>query len=380
MRKLLLCVTLLLLTGAHARGQEAAAPDSRGRLDGLKAEAARLLESRANIDRAWGAYLAGSHELKAEVPRLVEMLADPALGGVGWEESRVRQAALDALIRLGAEVPVETLLPLKQSSPDEVVILLARAPQQNRQALLSLFVEEAPAAHWLAAGNLLAETRAPGFAARLLGGLKIEADVYVYDREGNYGYGGNGCAGCGCGCGTFRSPDEYPPVFYYSLTTAGGRGSVVAAPGRHTVYYERSTSPPCGCGGDNGCGQSKDEYRVEYVADLLATTKEELKLEAHPFREAVCVAARQCRLALAAVRDEIVGRYAGALTRLLKAELLDPAEAAELKPDITLRLNDSRDGRSFPLPVKLKGVKVELFEINAGTPAESEEPAPDAPR
>jgi hypothetical protein len=387
MRKLLLCVTLLLLTSAHAAGQAGAAEDAPHnplppfvRLGDAGAEARRLLQSGENRERAWGAYLAGLYDLKTEVPRLVELLADPALDAGGWEETRVRQASLDALIRLGAEVPAETLLPLKQSAPDEVIILLARAPHQNQQALLSLFVDESPDSHWLAVGNLLAETRAPGFAARLMAGLKIAGEVYVYDYEGERGYGAGGCGGFGCGCNTFRSPDEYPPVFHHSLTTVSDGGAVVVAPGRRMVYYVRSASPPCGCG-ESGRGSAKDQYRVEYVADLLGTTEEELKLEFRPSREVVCSDAGQCRRALAAVRDEIVGGYAQALKRLLDAGLLDPAEAAELKPDITLRLNDSRDRRPFPLPSKLKGVKVEVLEINAG-PADDapEEPAPGGPR
>ena len=391
LRKFLVCAALLWLAAARAEGQDAAAEETTRNalpsfvlLGDAGAEARRLLQSGEHRERAWGAYLAGLHGLKAEAPRLAELLAEPALAGGGWEEALVRQAALDALIRLGAEVPAETLLPLRQTAPDEVIILLARAPQQNQQALLSLFTDESPESHWLAVGNLLAETRAQGFAVRLMAGLKIEASVHVYDSEGERGYGG-GCGGCGRFCDFFRPPDGYPPVFYYSLTTADVRGAVVAAPGRHTVYYVRAPSPPCGRGLGYGCGRpSRDEYRVEYVAGLLGTTEELLKLEAHPFREVVCQDARQCRRALAAVRDELVGGHAEALKQLLDAGLLDAAEAAELKPDITIRVNDSRDRRPFPLPVNFKGVKVEVFEINAGQPADTiesspAEPQPDAP-
>ena len=376
MRKFLTCATLLWLAAARAAGQEGAAEEaprnplpSFVQLGDVGAEARRLLESGENRERAWGAYLAGLHGLKAETPRLVGLLADPALDGGGWEAALVRQAALDALIRLGAEVPAETLLPLRPSSPDEVLILLARDPRQNQPALLSLFVEGTPATHWLAAGNLLAETRAMGFAARLMAELKIEAQVYVYDDDGNRSGGVGGGSGGG-GCGAFRSPDEYPPVFYYFLTTGGARGAVVTAPGRHAVYYVRSMSPGCGRSADYGGGVSRDQYRVEYVADLLGTTEKELNLEPYPFREVVCREERPCRRALAAVRDEVVGGYTGAVKRLLDAELLDPAEAAELKPNVTLHLNDRRERRPFPLPSKLKGVKVEVFVPDA-------EPSPD---
>jgi hypothetical protein len=386
MRKFLVCAALLWLGAARAAGQGGSGEEAQQgalpsfvRLGDAGAEARRLLQSGENRERAWGAYLLGLHGLKAEAPRLVELLADPALAGGGWEAALVRQAALDALIRLDAEAPAERLLPLYASSPDEVIILLAREPQQNQPALLSLFDDASPTARWLAVGNLLAETRAQGFAARLMAGLKIEANVYVYDAEGDRNYGG-GCGGGGGGGQFFKPLDEYPPVFYYSLTKAGARGAVVAAPGRHTVYYARSLAPGGGRSWDGGCGPSRDEYRVEYVAGLLRTTEGNLKLEAHPVREVVCKEERQCRRALAAVRDEIVGGHAEAVRRLLEDGLLDAAEAADLKPDITLSLDDSRERRTYPLPSRLKGVKVEVYGIDAESPADSGGPAPDAPR
>lgn len=314
--------------------------------------------------------------MKGQSAALVELLADPNLGG-GWEESLVRQAALDALIRLDAEVPSDKLLPLYQSSPDEVVILLARSPEQNRQALLPLFVADAPGARWLAVGNLLAETRAPGFAARLLQELKIEANLYVYDREGGHDYStGGGDGGCGCGRGVSREED-FPPVSYYQLTETPSRGATVIAPGRHVVYYTRR--PSANCGGSSIYGSERDRLRVEYLAGLLNTTEEDLKLDARPFREIVCRDARECRRAVAAVRDEIEQSHAALLRRLLEENLLDASEASGLKPDITFDINDSRDEHSFPLPDKLRGVKISLSRADADAPSSSAADAPSTP-
>jgi hypothetical protein len=383
MRKFLTCAALLWLAAARAAGQGDGAggasrdtPPSFVRLGDVDAEARRLLESGENRERAWGAYLAGLHGLRALAPRLVGLLADPTLDGGGREAGLVRQAALDALIRLRAEAPAETLMPLWQTSPDEVIILLARDPQQNGPALLSLFVEGTPRTHWLAAGNLLAQTRAPGFAARLMAELKMEAQVYVYDDDDDdHGVGGGSSGGCGYGCEASGVPDEYPPVFYYYLTTGGARDAVVIASGCHTIYYTRQTSPACGGSLDYGGGAPRDSYRVEYVADLLGTTEEELKLEPYTSHTVVCREEWPCRRALAAVRDEVVAGYTGAVSRLLDAGLLDPAEAAELKPDITLHLDDARGRRPFPLPSKLKGVKVEVFVPGAEPTPDPDEPA-----
>jgi HEAT repeat protein len=393
LRKLLVCATLLLFAASghasgqengervsgHEAGQDAAKEETPPlvRLGDVRDEAARLLKSQGNRERAWGAYLAGTHGLKEHAPALVELLADPNLAGGGWEESVVRQAALDALIRLDAEVPAEKLLPLYQSSPDEVVILLARSPEQNREALLPLFVEETPTARWLAVGNLLAESRAPGFAARLLRELKIEASLYVYDREGghNYGLGGGDGASCGCGGGG-SGGGEFPPVSYYVLTDTAGRGATVAAPGRHVVYYVRR-SFPCPCSGTYDF--ERDSLRAEYLAGLLDTTEEDLKLDARPLREIVCKDAAECRRAVVAVRDEIEQSYAALLSRLLEVNLLDAAETAELRPDITLDITDSREAKSFPLPRKLRRVKIILSGVDDDAPSSPDGPTPGEP-
>lgn len=376
LRKLLVCAALLCVAFARASGQEGSvesksATPSFVRVGDVSAEAARLLKSDENVERAWGAYLAGLHGLKDQTPSLVSMLEDERLNTMYWQESFVRQAALDALIRLDAEVPAETLAPLYKDAPDEVLILLARDTSKNQHALLQLFDEDVPDARWLALNNLLASQRTSGFAARLLAGLKIEADVYVYESEGDrrYGGGGVGVGGHGCGIGG-RRDESLPPINYYHLTAEARRGATVLAAGRRNVYYERTPF-------DTYCDDlwralERDQVRVEYVADMLGTSVDELELDARPFREAVCGDVRRCVRALAAVRDEIRRAYSSALARLSERGMLDAAEAAELKPDIMFRIIDEREKKSFPLPDKLKGV---TLSGDAGVAREPEAPA-----
>lgn len=380
---MLFCLASTCVSGQAVKGDEGMAKGalpSFVRLGDVAAESARLLQSRSNRERAWGAYLAGRNNLRELAPALVEMLADPILASGGREEWVTRQSALDALIRLDVEVDAGRLLPLYQIAPDEVTILLARSPQKNQTTLLSLFDEELTDARWLAIGNLLAGARAQGFAARLLKGLKVDANVFVFDREGPHNIGSNGGSGGGCG-GSFYMPDDdgLPPVSYYALTCDAERGATVVAPGRHVVYFVRSLAT----GGRGGCENwrpfhDRDDVRVEYLTDLLNTTEEELKFEAHPWREIVCKDAAQCRRALAGVRDEIAGSHSALLTRLLGESLLDPAEASELKPDITLDITDYRDRKTFPLPDKLGGVTVSLNEADEPACCADKLPAPES--
>lgn len=390
LRRLIVCAALVCVASARASGQGGVGTDPAApsfvRLGDAGAEAARLLNSGENRERAWGAYLVGLNALKGQTPSLVSILRDESLSGGGPSESVVRQAALDSLIQLDAEVPSDVLLPLYAHSPNEVLILLARSPQENRDALLALFTDDESPARWFAAGNLLAEVRAPGFAARLLAGLKIRASVYVFDREAHGGFGTGGGCGGGCGFGNDWTPDaELPPVGYYALDYWPSQGATVVARGRHVVYYTRSLYPTRHAGG--GCGFDRDTARVEYLAGLLdAADEDSLGFTAYPHQEVVCEDPAGCRRALAAFRDEVTRSHAALLGRLLGEGLLDAAEASQLKPDITLDITDLRDQKTFPLPDKLRGAKVTLMAFDP-EPEASEDPAgvagdtpPDSPR
>src|SRR5262249_37818130 len=161
----------------------------------------------------------------------------------------------------------------------EVLILLAKSPRDNAQALLSLAQDRITRVRWLAVCNLLTEIKEPKFAALLLKDLKIDASVVV-SEDGNVGVGeGSSWVACGGGA-AFSVPDDYPPAALYTLTQYATRGAVVAAPGKHAIYYERRVVQPglrnqvSVGGGDSG--GDKDERRAEYLAALLDTSVEGL--------------------------------------------------------------------------------------------------------
>ncbi|MBC7931275.1 MAG: hypothetical protein H7Z38_12005 [Rubrivivax sp.] len=382
MRKLLILATLLWLAAVTASGQESQvesdAPKSETpsfvRLGDLGGEAARLLKSQASRERAWGAYLVGRHGLKELAPALIELLADPSLGD-GWEEGIVRQAALDSLIRLKAVVPTDALRLLPPISADEKIILMSRAAEEYVAVLLETFDtdlagQSGPDARWLAVGNLLAETKAQGFAASLLRGLKFEAEITVLDFETdlNYGYGG----GCGGGCGSGGWPEDFPPVGFYVLSAYASRGAVVVAPGKYPVYYVRTERGVGGCG-YGGISKIRDFHRVEYLADLLYTTADLLKLDVRPSHTIICKEARQCRGELVRVRREIEQAYAALIGGLVEKSFLDASEAAALPPDITFTLHDERQKKTFPLPERLKGVKIVIEDREAEAVPDAEQ-------
>lgn len=380
MKKLLCYAALLLLVSPHVFAQDGetdtgGAKDEAakyGRLDDLKGEAALLLQSPSNRERAWGAYLVGQHGLKEQTPALLEILADQSPG-----DSRgariVRQAALDSLIRLEVKVPADALKTLPPDTTDEKIILMSRAPDESSAALLEMFDKGSDAdrradARWLAVGNLLAETKAQGFAALLLKWLKVEADITVLDRASDMGYGYG--YGGGCGGGVDVVTNDFPPVGFYELVADAPRGAVVVAPGKYPVSYLRTVRFYGG-----GCYHAsapyvRDFYRVEYLAGLLDTTAGDLKLDARPSRTIVCKDARQCLGELTLARREIMESYDGTVTRLVEKNLIEGAQAAAMTPDVTFILYDKRQNKTFPLPERLRGVKI-VIEGKEDSPADS---------
>ena len=142
-----------------------------------------LIESDVVKDQAWGAFFAGEFQLTEFTPALLRLIAS---SDARLNSGLLKQVALDSLIRLDASVPGEVLSPLFEWFSDEVLILCAKAPMENRQLLLSLLDRRLSGEEWVAINNILTADRAPGFAAVLMGRLKITAVINVSDSSGTW--------------------------------------------------------------------------------------------------------------------------------------------------------------------------------------------------
>src|SRR5215813_8352490 len=209
----------------------------------VKTRVGQLIQSASNKDRAWAAYLIGQYGLKEFAPALIGLLNPNSLEP-DWETGYVYRAVLDSLIKLRVSVPSDRLAPLYERFPDETLIILARSPSENSETLLSIAEQPGREVSWVAACNLLAESKAPGFAAFLLKSVKIKVEIAVFER-GNVGYGyGGGIGGSSVGCGVFQVPDGFPPTARYQLIQEPERDAVVVAPGAHPVFYARQVIEP----------------------------------------------------------------------------------------------------------------------------------------
>src|SRR4051812_11724360 len=87
----------------------------------------QLFESPDPVEQAWAAYLAGGHKSTKWVPEIRGLL--------GSADSFVTLAALDALIQLNADVPFDELIRKVPRYRVHMIILLAKRPKENRDAL-----------------------------------------------------------------------------------------------------------------------------------------------------------------------------------------------------------------------------------------------------
>jgi hypothetical protein len=321
-----------------------------------KNRVAQLIQSASNKDRAWAAYLIGEYELTEFAPALIELL-DPNQIGPEWESSPVYSAVLDSLIRLRVSVPSDSLMPLYERYPDQTLIILARSPSENGKALLSIAEEPGRTVCWVAACNLLAENKSPGFAAFLFKSVKIKVEIAVSEK-GNRMYGSGGSSG-GAGCGIAQVTDGFPPTALYQLTDEPKRDAVVIAPGPHPIFYERQIIEP---GRTNQKGVSvyyrsveRDRYCLEYLAAMFNQSVSELTLRESYFKAIAWSGVERYKVDVISLRELVMGNFERLKKQCIERNLLSEAEAEALNPNLIITVRDLRENKTPQLP-EISGV------------------------
>jgi len=319
--------------------------------DEVKNKVSQLIQSASTRDRAWAAYLIGEYGLKDFAPALIELLNPNSLDP-DWETSLVHRAVLDSLIRLRINVPSDSLMPLYKIFPDETLIILARSPSEHGEALLSIAEEPGRTVCWVAACNLLAESKAPGFAAYLLKSVKIKIEIAVSER-GSKGYGiGGSSAVVGCGASS-QVTNDFPPTALYQLIQEPKRDAVVVAPGAHPVFYERHA---LGLGASfNDQSVDRDRYCLEYLAVLLGQSANELGLRETYSKSIAWSGIERYKVDVISFREQVIDNFELLKRRCIAWDLLSESEAEELKPNVNVTVNDMRENKTPALP-EISGV------------------------
>jgi hypothetical protein len=327
--------------------------------------ATEWLRSEDPLRVAWGAWLARQDHQTALIPLLIEKVGEdqPTDESRSHTVERDRHDALlvvlDALIGLGAAVPVQEARKLYPEFAAQSLILLVRSQTDAQSVLLNIFQNARANWNWLAAGNVLVKTRPPGFASLLLSRFTQHIMVSVFDP----GHGGGG-AGGGSECGfSLRAPKaRWPSVGLYLLTQFPERMPGLTATflvgGDTTVYYWRVEpgnydNPPDAPGScDDG---DRDRYRAQYLTRLMESSFPRMSMDPYPQITIVWKDEADYRQRLLATVEEQRTEFRRAVASLQHSgQVLTPAESATLKLRLEIVIRDERADRSPPLPAVLE--------------------------
>lgn len=308
--------------------------------------------------RAWAAYWIGRDRQEQAIPQLIDALdkyqkSQQAASSDWTDDDFVTLVMLDSLIQLRAAVPPDLALALYSKFRVRALLLLARSDRDARDALLEVMDEAQSRTEWLAAADLVAQNPPPGFAARLLKNISIEATIFVLSP--GEGVGGGAAVGDCMGPSGGSPRADWPPVSIYWLWVDQAAGSQLLAGGENPVYWQRKLSRDYSlaallkydCGSPN---PGPPDLSRDLIGQLLGEKKDDFALQLNPVTSVTWVSPQ------AYLNDatSFVLRQAEILHSaedgLQTRGLLTDDEAESVYPPLNVRVMDERDGDKTPLP------------------------------
>ena len=314
-----------------------------------------LINSLNRRDQAWAAYLIGQHGLTQYVPQLLELLVPTSpLQPITPELTEGRaldRVILDTFIQLKARVSGEHLMSVYDDFRDEVVIVLSNSPKDNQETLLSLHDLPQSDTRWLAICNLLASSRADGFASTLLRDTTIKINLLVSENNQNALGAGEGGQG-GIGCGMFGMPKDFPPTSIYELRQEVEDGNVLLVEGVRPVYYRRQVVPmnkQIGISRESTFNE-RDLFRRDYLAWLLGKDAQSLGFNPRPSYSIRWTSAEAFAAQAKRLRDLHHRSFSQLAPQLHDDGLLTSEESETLRPKLTFAVHDLRTDKTMVLP------------------------------
>jgi len=313
------------------------------------AAANRLLQSSDPKEIAWGAFTAEQYHLSSAVPLLVGALARSHSADAD-PRGIAEFAVLDALVQLHSQVPADVLRGSLDRFPIPALILLDHATG-DRDALLLPRLDVTTGFEWEAIANLLLRSKPPGFAMRLLDGLRLQLSVYVTDQAGTVlgsGFGG----GTETDCMVASTAPGLPPMADYTFAAAGA-GATILSIGPQTVYYVRHTFavPIIPCSHVRRAQRPADDDRVTYVNALVKANYDAVPLRQLTSATVLWSTPDRFREELARHRQDVADQYRRIVSLLVSARCLTEDETRTLTPTISVTVVDERKNKSEPLPL-----------------------------
>lgn len=305
--------------------------------------------SRSEVPALRGAWYAGEYGLERLVPDLIDRLRfESGRPENTWKVTR--RTVLDALIRLDAKVPAEVLMTgLDDELLTETLLLLARDPAANADAILTLMDRGEPGAqHRWAAAAILLSVRPPGLAQRLVKELDARLFLTVSDEDKHLSHFESS------GGRWVTSHDIFPPRVFYYLHPEPRRGFAVLTGGPSPVFVERFEATRSASIPDTLARNQRTDRALDHLAKLLDVPAQDL-VGISDGREACVIwnGEEDLRIRVRQHVEAQGARFEKLVARLVAAGLLTDGETANLIPAIELVVEDSREGDHAPLPARL---------------------------
>jgi hypothetical protein len=312
---------------------------------------------------AWGAHeilASGNQSLTTDLLSLAvawEPLSRKDADGNETELSTVQlnkryamAAVLDALIQMDVPVPAETLRTLAPDFPNAVAILLSRTNQEDAAPLALDFYHSPPPSGYglqLVSAAMLAQHPPPGFAADLLAGIEVGANVFIVLPDSPpFGFGSAGCFSCLMHQTLPRG--TWPPLGNYSLFTESGERSLLLVSGTDSIYAARKESDtyrePCG---EPSLGP---DQRRRLIAQMLDVSADAIPWETRLSTTIVFQSDQQFRQDLLQFIGEVERKFQTTAVALEDRGFMTSAEVEKSAPKLEIYSNDMRGAEANPIP------------------------------
>jgi hypothetical protein len=306
---------------------------------------------------AWGAYVVLRDKHKALIPELLAMADAYQVSGLPVLNTRREQhdamlAILDTLIQMDAAITGDESKRLYSEFPAQTLILLRRAGMSSDSFLLEVFLTEHSQRKWLAVGDILAERKARGFAAAVLGNMTVHATI----RVGTSSSSGEGVGwSCDYGPGDPKGRPDWPEIGTYSLVDHVP-GATLLVDGADPVYFYRNVDALYDhdrhdngeCYGFNA--ESWDLIREHYLTRLLGGPQEDPPLKSSVYQTTIWKNGEAYVAYLTGLVHQQQETFAELALRLKDCRLLTGKEVAAVKPHLEITIVDDREDKATPLP------------------------------
>lgn len=305
--------------------------------------------------RAWGAYLAVRDRRRQLLPQLTALAEGyvPRTGpfiGAARDEHNAMLGVLDALIQLNGSLSLDQAAALYAEFPTQSLIFLSHGQPAADTVLLDLFQkEDQQFGAWLAEGNLLMNRRPLGFAATVLRGYTVHANVQVADVGAVPALGGGYGGSCPSGAGGPQA--GWPPVGSYYIST---RGTLMVSGIVPSFYWRTVGGPdPNGPGNELACeffGWKRDALREHFLAQLVGESVDNPSVRSGVTVTIVWKTDTQYQSDLRAFIHQEQTLMASLSDKLTAHGLLTAEEQMTARPTLALTVSDARSSRSSNLP------------------------------